>query len=174
MKNLLKIILPLLFITGCNNRNNSVENIEENTPAPSGTPERLDSLASAKHSQLTDTSIVLDYFPAIPDTIDGCGEYFSNQADEVKNDRYVFISNLSEFAMIRIKGKNIFLQKNIKESKEIDEKTYVAVYEGEGYKAILKVRQTKGYDEGGFYTGNLEIMEKGKSSVIAVHGETGC
>lgn len=174
MNNFLKISLLYLVCTGCHSRNHRSEINKEDSSALSRPAETLDTQVTAKPKPLVDSSLAIEYFPAIPDTIDGCGEYFSNLTDEVRKDKYIFLSNLSEFAMIRIKGKNIFLQKNSKESKEIDDKTYIAVYEGEGYKAILNMRQTKAYDEGGFYTGNLEISKDGKRSVIAVHGEAGC
>jgi hypothetical protein len=50
-------------------------------------------------------------------------------------------------AIIKISGKDIYLNKGTTESKEINDKSYKAVYKGQDYKAILKVKQTKTYDE---------------------------
>jgi hypothetical protein len=125
-------------------------------------------------SNKVDTAFRLDFFKAIPDTIDGCGEYFTYDTSKATNDRYIFLSNLTDFAIIRIGGKNIYLVNDTIESKEINDKSYVAVYKGEEYKAILKVKQTKAYDEGGFYAGTLQIIGRKVNVTFKVHGDAGC
>jgi hypothetical protein len=52
-------------------------------------------------SQL-DTTFKLGFFQKIPDTIDGCGEYFTYDTSRVSKGRYIFLSNLTEFAIVKI------------------------------------------------------------------------
>jgi hypothetical protein len=120
------------------------------------------------------TAFKLDFFNKIPDTIDGCGEYFTYDTSRVSKDRYIFLSNLTEFAIIKINGRDIYLKKDPVESKEINAKNYIAVYKGHDYKAVLKIKQTKAYDEGGAYSGTLQIIGKKINTTFKVHGEEGC
>jgi hypothetical protein len=120
------------------------------------------------------TTFKLDFFKAVPDTIDGCGEYFTYDTSKVTRDKYIFLSNFTEFAIIKINGNDIYLKRDTTESKEINNKSYIAVYKGRGYKAVLTVKQTKTYDEGGFYSGTLQIVGDKISTTFKVHGEAGC
>jgi hypothetical protein len=38
----------------------------------------------------------------------------------------------------------------------------------------LKIKQTKTYDEGGAYSGTLQIIGKNINTIFKVHGEAGC
>ncbi len=125
-------------------------------------------------ASLVDTTFKLDFFREIPDTIDGCGEYFTYDTSRVSKKRYIFLSNLTEFAIIKINGRDIYLKRDPIESKEINEKSYIAVYKGHDYKAVLKIKQTKTYDEGGFYSGTLQIIGRNINTTFKVHGEAGC
>lgn len=122
----------------------------------------------------SDTTFKLDFFAAVPDTIDGCGEYFTYETIPFTKDKYIFLSNLTTFAIIKINGTDIYLNRDKTESKNITDKSYIATYEGQGYKAVLKIKQTKAYDEGGFYTGTLQITGDKIKATFKVHGEAGC
>jgi hypothetical protein len=93
---------------------------------------------------------------------------------EVLKDRYIFLSNLTEFAIIKINGKDIYLKRDSSESKEINNKSYLAVYKSRDYKAILTVKQSKSFDEGGIYFGTLQIIGDKLNTTFKVHGESGC
>lgn len=116
----------------------------------------------------------LDAFASVPDTIDGCGDYYAAESDSATKGNYIFLSNMTEFAIIRVDGKNIFLKKNKDLSKEITPSHFISVFEGNGYKATLEAKIAEQYDEGGFYKGTLEIAAGNEKQVIKVHGETGC
>lgn len=120
-----------------------------------------------------DTTFKLDFFQKIPDIIDGCGEYFTYDTSRVSRERYMFLSNMTD-AIIKINGRDIYLKRDSLESKEINDKSYIAVYKGHDYKAVLKIKQTKTYDEGGSYSGTLQIIGKNINTTFKVHGEAGC
>jgi hypothetical protein len=116
----------------------------------------------------------LDEFATIPDTIDGCGDYYAVENDSATKGNYIFLSNISEFAIIRVEGKDIYLKKNDSLSKEITPDHFISVFEGSGLKVTLEAKIVDQYDEGGFYKGTLEIDTGTEKRVINVHGESGC
>ena len=115
----------------------------------------------------------LDYFKKIPDTIDGCGEYITYDTSTLAH-KYIFLSNLSDFAIIKVNGKDIYLTRDSVASKTINNKNYISVYKGHGYKAILTVRETEAFDEGGFYKGTLQIISDKTFVMFKVKGQVGC
>ena len=110
----------------------------------------------------------------MPDTIDGCGEFFTYDTTQLANDRYIFLCNLTDFAIIRIKGKEFYLKIDSTESDQTNDKSYIALYKGHGYKVILSIERVKTYDEGGLYTGTLSILGEKMRRTFKVQGEAGC
>lgn len=160
-------LFSFLILTGCANVNSNGINVPKKDTFNTDTPKQI---AISK----VDTSFKIDFFKAVPDTINGCGEYFTYDTTEVLKDRYIFLSNLTEFAIIKINGKDIYLKRDSSESKEINNKSYLAVYKSRDYKAILTVKQSKSFDEGGFYSGTLQIIGDKLNTTFKVHGESGC
>jgi hypothetical protein len=118
--------------------------------------------------------VQLETFDTMPGSIDGCGEYYTYDTSAFTNANLVFVSDMQDLAFIRIKGKDIELHAVRAPVEETGDKKYVSVYEGNGYKAVLSVEQTKVYDEGGYYKGTLQISYGGQTYIYKVHGETGC
>jgi hypothetical protein len=50
----------------------------------------------------------------------------------------------------------------------------MAVYKDRDYKAVLTIKKTKTYDEGGSYSGTLQIIGEKINATFKVHGEAGC
>ncbi len=168
MTRLTFILLSLLILTSCRDNDRTNKNVE---PADTLNADTTKKIVLASNS---DTTFKLDFFAAVPDTIDGCGEYFTYETTKFTKDKYIFLSNLTTFAIIKINGTDIYLNRDTTESKEITDRSYIAVYAGLGYKAVLKIKQTKTYDEGGFYSGTLQIIGDKINATFKVHGEAGC
>ncbi|MFL5741152.1 MAG: hypothetical protein ACJ75B_13095 [Flavisolibacter sp.] len=171
------LFFALLMLAGCTNHDRTNESSPITDSGKTGTTRNdKKKTEAAKLAAIADndTTLRLEFFQSIPDTIDGCGEYFTYDTSKVKNDRYIFLSNLTDFAIIKIVGKNIYLKHDSTESREINDKKYIAVYKGEGYKVVLTMKQTKTYDEGGFYSGTMEISFGKKTSIFKIHGDSGC
>jgi hypothetical protein len=168
MTRLAFILLTLLTWTSCTSNDRKSENFQAGDTVKTDTKKQ--NIAASNR----DTTFKLDFFAAVPDTIDGCGEYFTYDTSKFAKDKYIFLSNLTEFAVIKINGKDFYLNRDTTESKEISDKSYIAVYKGQGYKAILKIKQTKTYDEGGFYSGTLQVIGDKINATFKVHGEAGC
>jgi|SRR5450432_849313 hypothetical protein len=167
MTKLIFFVFSFIMLTGCTNSNTSGANSLKNDTI------NVDNSKQIGISEV-DSAFKLDFFNAIPDTLSGCGEYFTYDTTPVTKDRYIFLSNLTEFAIIKINGNDIYLKRDSFESKEINDKSYIAVYKGQYYKAILTIKQTKSYDEGGFFSGTLQIIGEKINATFKVHGESGC
>ena len=162
------ILLCLLVFSGCTN-NDRIGHISQNK----------DTLRTVAAKQIivvprVDTTFKLDFFNEIPDTISGCGEYFTYNTSKVDKGSYIFLSNLTEFAIIKINGQDIYLKIDTIESKVINDKSYIAVYKGQDFKAVLTIKKIKTYDEGGTYSGTLQIIGNKINTTFKVHGESGC
>lgn len=160
----------LFFLTACANHQQKVENTKKTDSAPAKV------IAAQKTTPIppTDTAFTLDYFPAVPDTINGCGDTYTFDTTAIARDKYIFLSNLTDFAIIRVKGVNIYLNRDSLASKEISEGSFITIFKGNGYKAILKAQKIKSYDEGGLYKGTLQITGDKVKAIFKVHGESGC
>ena len=112
------------------------------------------------------------------ENINGCGEYIIDINDSIGSQKYLFVSNLSEFGIINLDGKKRKLYRDTIESKLISDKEYVSVYENYQYKVILSLILEEAHDEGGIYQGKMTITRKEKSIEKrvekSVHGECGC
>jgi len=115
----------------------------------------------------------LDYFAAIPSEIDGCSETYTYTTASLKKGKYIFISDMQELAMIRVKGKIIHLKK-VSETQP-SSKTYKNIYKGEGYTVITLMKEVRPEgDEGGYNKGTLEVRFGGATITLVIHGVAGC
>lgn len=162
------LLLNIFLFTSCINNEHADKYSQKTDTSEKDVSKQIASISKI------DTALRLDFFNEIPDTISGCGEYFTYDTCKVDKDRYIFLSNLTEFAIIKINGKDIYLKKDSIESKEINDKSYIAVYKSQNFKVVLTIKQTKTYDEGGAYSGTLQIIGDKINTTIKVHGESGC
>ena len=128
----------------------------------------------AGNQSFGDSSLHLAAFSSVPDTLEGCsGTYTFDTLDLKKGDK-IFLTKLSEFAIIRIGKKDIYLKYDSLDSREINEKTQKEVFKGYGYTAILITRVDKVVDETFESSGTLEIIGNKRRIKIKVHGIAGC
>jgi hypothetical protein len=171
-KSLLKCLLfsiLFLFSFSCQNNENHSNGLSK--PNSSDSSKTDSTPVKIKNDVI---AFPLEIFESVPDTIDGCGDYYTYDSIKLDDQRYLFLSNLVDFALIKVNGKLIYLKKLEAESKEDGEDHFVSVFEGNGYRIKLNARKVESYDEGGLYKGQLEITAPDFKAVIPVHGETGC
>nr|WP_298659231.1 hypothetical protein [uncultured Flavobacterium sp.] len=120
------------------------------------------------------SKIKLDFFKAVPDTIDGCGEFYTIESEKDESQNFIFLSNFSSFGIIKVNGKDVFLEKKPTKSKAISDDEIFNEYEGIGIKVIIKTKLKERFDEGGFYTGTLKLIYKNDEVVYKIKGESGC
>lgn len=117
--------------------------------------------------------IDLEYITKIPHEIDGCSELISYDSIPLST-KYIFLSNLSDLGIIKLDGKIIYLKKDTIMSKMLSEIKYIDVYNGEGYKVILKTEELDSVDEFFEVKGTLEIEKNDKRLNVKIKGERGC
>lgn len=160
MKTVTSILLSLLVFTNCASNDQATENIPKTS--------------SVKTKTAGTAGFKLDFFTAIPGDIDGCGEFFTYDTCTVDDQHYIFLSDMGDMAIIRIRGKDVQLKKNKKQSKVINDRISVDVYNGGGYKVTLRKKEEKMVDELYEYTGTLQVTGKKLKVTYKVHGEGGC
>jgi hypothetical protein len=118
-------------------------------------------------------TIKLDYFTATPKEFDGCLESYTYTTTALKDEKYIFFSNLQELAMIRVKGKIIHLKK-VSESHP-SSKNSKSIYKGEGYTVTTLMKEVRPEgDEGSYMKGTLEVKFGAATITLAIHGFGGC
>lgn len=133
-------------------------------------------LSCKKNSKndITTDNLNLEVFKIIPDTIDGCGEYFKMENEKEGSQNFIFLSNLTNFGIIKINNKNIFLKRDTLKSKEMTNGNIYEEYYDKEYKVILKTKIIEKYDEGGFFKGTLKIKKNNNEKEFKVKGTSGC
>jgi len=117
-------------------------------------------------------SIALDTFKGLPKEIDGCAETCSYKDTPLKEEKYIWITNLQELGMIKVSGKVIHLHRV---SHAASGKNYKDVYKGGGYVIVSRMKEVKETgDEESYMTGTLEISYGGKVATFIIHGTAGC
>ena len=69
----------------------------------------------------------------------GCGDYYTYDTTKAIEGRYIFLSNMSEFAIIKVNGETIFLTRDTTQQEELDEHRLREVYRSKELKLTLSV-----------------------------------
>lgn len=168
MNPLLSALCTLLLLAACTNR-------QSPSPPEKGMAPAADSpTTQAPAVALPDTKFRPGFFTSFPDTIDGCSSYFTYDTTAMEKGSYIFLSNYSDLALIKVGGKDIYLHKDPKESRNRGEEEGRDVYRGEGYTITLDMKKIRSIEEVIYYTGSLRITGNGIDVQYRVHGEAGC
>jgi hypothetical protein len=177
MKKIVVAFFVTLFLTGCAGNDQANE-----TPSKGSTTKTKDSKKGKANTTNTTTPATakatdgpkLDFIKSIPGSVDGCGEFFTYDSLKLKDEKYIFLSDMGDMAIIRIKGKDIVLKKSTRESKQINAISSVEVYYAVGYKVVLRKKEEKEIDEFYEYSGTLQVTGKKLKVTYKVRGEGGC
>lgn len=119
--------------------------------------------------------INLDYFEITPDTIDGCNYTFRYDSINKSPSKDIFVSNITDFAIIKVNGKDVYLKKDTTESKQISEKRFIDIFIGKDFKTIINFELYNQIDESYEFKGTLEILGENKfKKIIKIRGQGGC
>ena len=178
MKRFVAVLLTFLVFTYCS----SCDPMNE-TPAKGGSTKnkttkkdsvKKDTTKKEKASPPITDGPRLDFLKSIPGSVDGCGEFFTYDSCKLKDEKYIFLSDMGEMATIRIKGKDIILKKSKRESKQLNVINSIEVYYAVGYKVVLRKKEEKVVDNYYEYSGTLQISGKKIKATFKVRGEGGC
>lgn len=134
----------------------------------------LNQSKSAKNQDSVNLGIGL--FHSIPDTIDGCGDFYSYSLAESKNSKYVFLSNLNEFSMMKINGVTEYFLIVQDTSINFNHSNYIQKASSEKYNIVCEYFLIKKYDEGGFYKIKIILTNKQNKQlkILNLVGQSGC
>lgn len=119
----------------------------------------------------SDTSIIrLSFFDTIPESIERSGEFYTYDTTTIAENKYIFLTDIVMYAVIRINGKDIYLHKDYDKCKEIADNVFREVYLGNGYSIVFTFKDL--HEEHGvhFGTGTLDIKNAKYQTIIKIHG----
>jgi uncharacterized protein YlzI (FlbEa/FlbD family) len=173
MKKIVFAFLVILFFTHCAGNDQANETPSKGSSTKTNNTKKGKANTTNKANAPTG-GFKLDFIKSIPGSIDGCGEFFTYDTCKLKDEKYVFLSDMGDMAIIRIKGKDVILKKSARESKQINAISSVEVYYAIGYKVVLRKKEEKVVDQFYEYSGTLQISGKKIKATIKVRGEGGC
>ncbi|WP_205509228.1 hypothetical protein [Longitalea arenae] len=173
MKRFVVVLLVLPFLMNCTpDEKEKAKETKQKTSTTKTKTANKDKAASAAKAATSKSR--LEFIQSIPGSIDGCGEFFTYDSVKLSDEKYIFLSDMGEMAIIRIKGKDVQLKKSTRESKQINATNSVEVYYAVGYKVVLRKKEVKMVDQLYEYTGTLQITGKKYKVTYKVRGEGGC
>lgn len=160
MKDYLKILLGVIILTACSNTSENKDNLDGNK-------------SSAQiRNKIENRSIKLDFFQEIPNKFGLQGDYYTYDTTKITNQTYIFISDLTDIAVIRINGKDIYLHTDSLNDTPRKNNTFQESWKGNGYQVLLKLQIVKDLDEEVYCKGILEIISKDMKQKFKIHGHT--
>jgi hypothetical protein len=169
MTRLFPVLLSLLFLTSCSGSDQANEATPKNSTTKTAKKEKASTISTTGY-----TGLRPEFIKSIPGSIDGCGEFFTFDSCKLSDEKYIFLSDMGDLAIIRIKGKDIQLKKSTIESKQLNAISSVDVYYAVGYRVVLRKKEVKVQDELTTYSGTLQITSKKIKTTFKVRGEGGC
>lgn len=165
MKKSLYLLIFVVLFYSCTNKNEK-EEIEK---------VKSDNLEK-KEVDNNELDFQIGIFTSVPDTIDGCGDFYNYILNNSNKPEFVFLSNLSEFSMMKINGKTEYFKINQDTTDSFNEKKYVQTASSAKYNLICEFDLIEKYDEGGLYNMKLTIVDKftRRKKIIFLKGESGC
>ncbi|HAN39172.1 MAG TPA: hypothetical protein DCQ29_09755 [Chitinophagaceae bacterium] len=124
----------------------------------------------------TELNVEIGLFNSIPDTIDGCGDFYSYEIKENQKRTYIFLSNLTEFSIMKIDGQTEYFKIEQDSLSDFSGDNYTQTAFSEKYRLVCDFSLLKKYDEGGLYKLRLILIDKLTKRRKEIHliGESGC
>lgn len=118
-----------------------------------------------------DTSnIKLVFFDTIPETISNPAGFYTYDTTNLADNKFIFLTNLADYAIIRNNGKDIYLKKDYEKSLKISETTFKDVFSGNGYLVILTHKPVGHCNGVSVGTGTLKISNSKHQTAIKIQG----
>ena len=178
------ILIGICTLIACGN--NSAKSVKDVTTVNSST-NTLESVAkediTAKDTattgkETTSTSLSVDDFKNVPDEIEGCGCYFSDNEETFKRNEYLFVASYDSVAFISIDKKLVRLKmlSTTREPETFGDHDHSDIYSSDKYKVSLDIRYKKSSgEETWLNNGTITIESKdGQKAVKKFFGECGC
>ena len=125
MRIFISIILFSLFMTACTNYKDKTQDNHINE-------------SSKRNICKIDSTFKLDYFKTMPKKFGFQGDYYTYDTTKISNDKYIFISDLTDIAVMKINGKDIYLKSDTLNDKPRINDLFQESWKGNGYEVLLK------------------------------------
>ena len=167
-KYIISSVICCLFLLpySCNTRNSKT-----NTSGDS-ISNTLDKLKT-KNSNI----IQLNYFDSIPSAFkyDG-GDMYTYDTTQLADKKYIFLSNLSGVAAIKMNGHEIYLKLDSSQSTVRKNDSCKEVWVGNSIQIVLRLKVVRDFEEnegeGSYLKGIMELKTKNTLRKIKIHGYT--
>ncbi len=117
----------------------------------------------------------LELIDSVPQTLlDGCGEYLTHDSIKGIAVSYLFVSDLTKYGMIRMDAKNIDLERDTINSRNLDRDQSLQYYRNDSIEVMIRLKAIERYDEGSFNQGILTVTKNRIKKAYRVKGDSGC
>jgi len=129
---------------------------------------------NAPKANVVDSVLVLETFTDIPDTIEGCGCFFSASRADYESDIYTLVADMAELAFVKINGKMVVFNL-LSRSKD----GRITRYSSDNYKMTVKILKVvsasdENEAESELYQGVIIIDGLQKHCKQSFYGLCGC
>ena len=159
MRIFISIILFSLFMTACTNYKDKTQDNHINE-------------SSKRNICKIDSTFKLDYFKTMPKKFGFQGDYYTYDTTKISNDKYIFISDLTDIAVMKINGKDIYLKSDTLNDKPRINDLFQESWKGNGYEVLLKSKVVNDKDEEIDCVGTLEVKTEKYKRIFKIHGST--
>jgi hypothetical protein len=121
-------------------------------------------------TKIDTSNIKLAFFDTIPETISSMGEFYSYDTTKIANNKYIFLTNLTDYAIIRVNGKDVYLLKDHDKCLALSENTFKDVFSGNGFTVIFTHKGIDHNNGTSYETGTLEIKNSKYQAIFKIHG----
>jgi hypothetical protein len=124
--------------------------------------------------ETSNKSMIMDTFLTIPDEIEGCSCYFSNDPSDFEARKYIYVNDFAQTAFVSINGEMIkFTQVELQ---QIDKDNTTARYKSTNYEMTIQVKDGgKISYETSIKTGLIKLTNKAGISITKkFYGACGC
>jgi hypothetical protein len=120
----------------------------------------------------TDSSqINISFFDTIPETISPkMGEFYSYDTTKLADNKYIFLTTLTNYGVIKINGKDVYLDKKHDKCVALLNDTYKDVYVGNGFSVIMTHKLIDSNNGVSNEIGTLEIKNSKYQAAYKIHG----
>lgn len=174
----LTIILTMYFLMGCGSHKTykpkTLKQLQDDTllvytrdTLPNG-----NTVINPNYSLIkSDTSFIrLSFFDTIPETISQSGEFYTYDTTTIAENKYIFLTDIVVYAIIRINGKDIYLHKDYDKCREIADNVFSDIYSGNGYTIDFTHKEPREKNGAHFATGTLDIKNAKYHTLVKIHG----
>src|SRR3982751_1646010 len=101
MTRLFPVLFSLLLLTSCSGSDQANEATPKTSTTKTTKKEKTGTVITGS------TGFRPEFIKSIPGSIDGCGEFFTFDTCKLTDEKYIFLSDMGDLAIIRMKGKDI-------------------------------------------------------------------